>query len=114
MIGDLPCGYQYDLVLVSQIKRLLQDDMPIDLRARLLELIAKRARGVITMEAVAAIQPAPHAAMAMLDEMSKLSIQDKENVMRRPEIFEAHIALNPSILNAIKLCRDHSILETSS
>jgi hypothetical protein len=114
MIGDLPCGYQYDLVLVSQIKRLLQDDMPIDLRARLLELIAKRARGVITMEAVAAIQPAPHAAMAMLDEMKNLSIEDKEKVMRRRDVFEAHISLNPSIMEAISLCRDHNIFDVKA
>jgi hypothetical protein len=114
MIGDLPCGYHYDLVMVSEIKRILQEEMPLEFRARFLELIAKRARGVINMAAVAAVTPAPDAAMAMFKEMDRLSVSDRENIMRRRDVFEAHIALNPSIMEAIKLCRDHSILETSA
>jgi hypothetical protein len=48
----------------------------------------------------------PQNAIAMLDEMKNLAIEDKEKVMRRRDVFEAHIALNPSIMEAISLCRD--------
>ncbi len=111
---NLPCGYWYELVLISAIKRLLQDDMPLEFRARFLELLNKKARGLISMEAVAAVSPAPDAAIAMLDEMKNLSIEDKFKVMRRLDVFEAHIALNPSIMEAIKLCQHHSAPEYSA
>jgi len=100
--------------LISAIKRLLQDDMPLEFRARFLELLNKKARGLISMEAVAAVSPAPDAAIAMLDEMKNLSIEDKFKVMRRLDVFEAHIALNPSIMEAISLCRDNEISDRSA
>jgi len=111
---NLPCGYWYELVLISAIKRLLQDDMPLEFRARFLELLNKKARGLISMAAVAAVTPAPDAAIAMLDEMKNLSIEDKFKVMRRLDVFEAHIALNPSIMEAISLCRDNEISDRSA
>jgi hypothetical protein len=114
LVVNLPSGHYYDFVLVSEIKRLLQEDMPLEFRARFLELLSNRARGLITMEAVAAVKPASDAAIAMLDALAHLSIEDKCKVMRRIEIFNAHIALNPSIINAIKLCRHHAPLETST
>jgi hypothetical protein len=104
----LPCGYWYDLVVASQIKRLLQREMPADLRLRFLELLNRKASGLVTMEAIAAIQPACDAAMAMIEELEPLSIADKCRVMRRIEVFDAHIALNPSILDAVKLRRGYA------
>lgn len=106
----MPSGYWYDLVAVSQIKRLLQKDMPADLQVRFLELVTKKARGLVPMEAVTVIKPACDAAMAMLEELESLSIDDRCRVMRRIEVFDAHIALNPSILDAVKLCHAYSPL----
>jgi hypothetical protein len=116
MTSALPSGYYYyyDLILISQIKHILQENMPLEHRSRFLELLAKKERGVITMAAVAAVQPAPDAALAMLGEMDHLSVSDRENIMRRHDVFAAHIRLNPSIMEAIKLCRDQSAPEYSA
>ena len=65
------------LVNISQVKRVLLDEMTPDLRLRFLEILDKMVHGHLSVEAMQRVEPACDMAMKMLDEMKPLSIDDK-------------------------------------
>jgi hypothetical protein len=103
MLAHTPPGYWETLVSISQVKRILLYEIDPHLRLRFLELLNKMVRGILTVEAMQRIEPACDTAMAMLDEMKSLSIDDKCRLMMKWNVIAAFINLNPSILEAIKL-----------
>lgn len=103
LLAHTPCGYWYDLVNISMVKRLLQMEMPTDVRLRFLEYLNSSPRGMMTLEAMQAVTPACAVAMKMLDEMNPLTIDDKCRLMQKWNVIAAFVNLNPSILDAIKL-----------
>lgn len=103
LIGNTPTGYWYDLVNISQVKRLLQYDMPQDLRLRFLEVMNKHVKGLLTVEAMQRVEPACDATMKMLEEMKSLHIGDKCRLMQRWNVMAAFCNLNPSIVEAMRL-----------
>jgi hypothetical protein len=109
MLADTPPGYWHSLVDISQIKRMLQDEMPPDLRLRFLELLNKSVRDHLTLEAMQAVDPACDTAMKMLDEMKNLSFGDKCRLMHKWNVIAAFCNLNPSIVEAIKLFRSNRL-----
>jgi hypothetical protein len=71
------------LVNISQVKRVLLDEMTPDLRLRFLEILDKMVHGHLSVEAMQRVEPACDTAMKMLDEMKPLSIDDKCRLMMR-------------------------------
>ena len=57
-LAHTPPGYWSSLVNISMIKRVLQDEMPPDIRLRFLEVLNKLVRGHLTLEAMQAVAPA--------------------------------------------------------
>lgn len=103
LLAHCPPGYRPTLIEIAQIKRILLDEMPPDLRLDFLQTMNDRVHGILTVEAMQRIEPACDTAMKMLDEMKSLSINDKSRLMMRWNVIAAFINLNPSILEAIKL-----------
>lgn len=108
LLAHFPPGYWHDLVNISMVKRLLQGEMPPDVRLRFLEYLNNQVRGLLTLEAMQRVESACDTAMTMLKEMHPLSIDDKCRLMRKWNVIAAFINLNPSILSAIKRCREHA------
>jgi hypothetical protein len=98
-----PPGYWSSLVNISMIKRVLQDELPPNLRLRFLEILNKLVHGHLTLEAMQAVSPACDVAMKMLDEMKRLGADDRSRLMSKWNVIAAFCDLNPSILDAIKL-----------
>jgi hypothetical protein len=106
LLAHCPPGYWQSLIEIAQIKRVLQDDMPADMRLQFLEHLHKRVHGHLSVEAMQCVEPACATAMKMLDEMKDLDINDQCRLMLRWNVIAVFVNLNPSILEAIKLiCR---------
>lgn len=103
LLAHTPPGYWHSLVSISQVKRILQDEMPPDLRLRFLQILDNNVRGILSVEAMRHVEPACDVAMKMLDEMNPLSIDDKCRLTRKWNVIAVFVNLNPTILNAIKL-----------
>lgn len=101
--GGLAEGHWYTLVNVSVIKKCLKCKMDDAMRFEFSQHLEKAATSPITTDMVRVIAPACDAAMAMIKEMQHLSVDDKCRVMRRPEVFQEFIRLNPTITDAIGL-----------
>jgi hypothetical protein len=107
LLAYTPVGYWRSLVDISMVKRILQDELPPDLRLRFLEILHKEVRDLLTPEALQRVEPACDVAMQMLDEMRPLSGDDKSRLMMKWNVMAAFCNLNPSILEAIKLFPSH-------
>jgi hypothetical protein len=103
MLAHTPPGYWQTLVNISQVKRVLLDEMDPHLRLRFLEILDKMVRGILTVEAMQRIEPACDTAMAMLDEMKSLNIDDKCRLMMKWNVMATFCNLNPSIIEGLKL-----------
>ena len=103
LLAHTPSGYWHSLVNISWVKRLLQDEMPPDLRLRFLQVLDKTVRDHLTVEAMRRVEPACDTAMKMFDEMKRLSARDICKLMAEWNVIAAFVNLNPSILEAIKL-----------
>jgi hypothetical protein len=102
-LAHTPPGYWDNLVDISLVKRVLQDELTPALRLRFLEVLNKFVRGHLTLEAMQAVAPACNTAMKMLDEMKQLEIGDKLRLMTNWNVVAAFCNLNPSIIEAIHL-----------
>jgi hypothetical protein len=103
MLAHTPPGYWGSLVYISQVKRILQYEMPPDMRLRFLEILDKLVHGILTLEAMQRVDPACDTAMKMLDEMKTLGHADQCRLMSKWNVIAAFCNLNPSIFEAIKL-----------
>lgn len=97
-------GHRYTLVLVSILKKLLTEDMPSAYRLRLLQWLDKCGDQWLSPEAIAAVQPMCADGYEMVREAQKLGPKKALDVYAKADVFRAFVALNPSLLTAIKLC----------
>ena len=102
LIVHCPTGHRYTLVFVSIVKMLLVEDMPPAYRLRFLEWLDKCGDQWLSADAIAAVQPMCADGYEMVKEAQKLGAKALD-VYARWEVFNAFIALNPSLLTAIKL-----------
>jgi hypothetical protein len=102
-IVHTPDGHKYTLVFVSLVKRLLVDEMEPAYRLRFLEWLDKCADTWLRPDMVAVIEPMCADGYEMVREAQKLGAGKMFDVFARWEVFNAFVALNPSILAAIKL-----------
>jgi hypothetical protein len=94
------------------VKRVLLDEMTPDLLLRFLEILHSQVHGNLTVEAMQRVEPACDTAMKMLDGMKSLSVDDKCRLMMRWNVMATFCNLNPSILEAVKICAGTAALPT--
>jgi hypothetical protein len=98
-------GNRYTLVFVSLLKRLLADEMEPSYRFRFLSWLDKCGDNWLTPEKIAAVHPMCDDGHDMFCEAKKLGPGKMFDVFARWEVFNAFVALNPSLLTAIKMPR---------
>jgi hypothetical protein len=110
LVVNVPVGYLCSMVIVSHIKRaLVSCKMSVGLRLRMLELLNANVDLYFTEAALAAIEPACDTAVEMIHECLKVDegnprIGKGFDLLASWEVFGHLIKLNPSLLDAIKLC----------
>ncbi len=100
-----------ELVYVSLVKRELAGDMPANFRFRFLQWLDGRARPnsewenlPLTPGVIAVVEPMDDRAYGeLMGEIMKLGKFDRINAVGREDVFSAFVALNPSLLTAIKM-----------
>jgi hypothetical protein len=107
-IVHCPVGHRYTLVIISEAKRLLAHELHTADRLRFLEFLDSCADKSLTTEAIAAIEPMSDEAHEMVKEARKLGASKALDVFARWEVFNAFVALNPSLLTAIKMPRNYN------
>jgi hypothetical protein len=105
--------YSTELLFVAVTKRWLLGELSVADRLAYLEWLAART-GSITPDVVAAIQPADDTTLQIVTEAARLSLNNDDNgaatfaVLERSDVFGDLLKLNPSMLEAIRLCRQHT------
>jgi hypothetical protein len=106
LIVHTPCGHKSVLVFIAHMKRVLQSEIPTACRLKFLEGIASCRDHVLSEEAIAAIEPLSDEGQAIVDEAMKLGARQALDIFARWEVFAAFVALDPSLLEAIKICEN--------
>ena len=105
LLAETPAGYWFDLVNISQVKRLLEGEMPPHLRLRFLEYLNESPHGRLSLEAMQVVTPACDMAMKIIAEMAPLSLEDKCTIMRKWNVMAVFVNLNGSLIEAMKRFR---------
>jgi hypothetical protein len=113
LISGCPLVSRVELVHVSHLKNILADDeLPATFRLKFLQWLDRRNRpggewGMpkITPEIVAAIDPMCESGCELLREAMKLGSPASINTVGREDVFCAFVALNPSLLTALRMAR---------
>ena len=114
LIPGCPLVSKAELLYVSLVKSLLADDeLPANYRLKFLQWLDKRhprpgaawEQIKITPEIVAAVDPMCESAYELLREAMKLGSPNCINTIGREDVFRAFVALNPSLLTAIRMGR---------
>jgi hypothetical protein len=104
-IVHTPCGYLFDLAIISELKyALLNVKMTAHERLRGLDTIARCVRNPVTEAAVAAIEPACETGRKMLREIHSLPVEKQTSAFNEGDVFRLLAKLNSSLLAALKLC----------
>jgi hypothetical protein len=108
LIVNVPAGHRWNMVAASSIKRWLQEKMDAGLRLRLLESLNGMPDIYLRPEMLAMIEPMCDTAYAIwkeaktLDREGDIGRMASFRVLTSPRVFDHFVALNPSILAAIK------------
>ena len=110
MVANLPPGYRADLAFVSLWKRWLMGELSLADRLRTLEAIGACARGPVTAAAIAAIEPANEVFAQIITDAIRLAAGSEDgkpcfDILERADVFEDLMRLNPSLGQAVALCR---------
>jgi hypothetical protein len=100
-------GHKYTIIFISIVKMLLADEMSSAHRLKFLEWLDKCGDQWLTADMVAVIEPMCADGYEIVREAQKLGAGKMFDVFARWEVFNAFIALNPSILTAIKMSRQY-------
>jgi hypothetical protein len=104
LIVHTPVGYRYTMVFVAHVKRaLVSCEMPVGARLQMLEAINGSVDSYFTAAALAAIEPACDTEAQMIEECLKIEDGKGLDLLASWEVFGHLLALNPSLLAAIKL-----------
>ena len=98
-----PVGHRYTFVFISYVKHLLAGDLPMDYRLKFLQWLDDRNERWERPEIIAAIEPMCEDGYQLLRETMKLGSKKSLDVIASWEVFNAFVALNPSLLTAIKM-----------
>jgi hypothetical protein len=102
----MPIGHLFRMAFVSVIKHaLLTCEMTAGERMKFLDGIARSVTGIVTAEAVAAIEPIDPVGLKMVREITSLPIAKQTTAFKDSDVFRLLAQLNPSLLRALRLCR---------
>jgi hypothetical protein len=120
-VGYLPDGYRFNILMAAYVKyALVTTPMPVGERLQFLEGLDRLTDKTFTAEVLAAVKPASTTAVKMMNEAlnndpDRRRISDKTfRLLTSWEVIWRFIGLDPSLLDAIKLCGHHSRRATKS
>jgi hypothetical protein len=97
-------GHRYTFVFISLVKQLLADeDLPAHYRLKYLEWLDRRNEPWESPQIISAIEPICDEGYQLLREAMKLGPKKGFDTIASWEVFNAFVALNPSLLRAIKM-----------
>jgi hypothetical protein len=97
-------GHRYTFVFISLVKQLLaEEDLPAHYRLKYLEWLDKRNEPWESPQVISAIEPMCAEGYQLLRETMKLGHKKGFDMIGSWQVFNAFVALNPSILTAIKM-----------
>jgi hypothetical protein len=112
LVGDeylivyTPIGHLYSLATISHFKFILFNfKMTAHERMKTLEVIAMCTHGLVTEEAVAAIEPCCETGRKMFQELNSLPMEKRTQAFHDGDVFRLLARLNPSLLAALRLCK---------
>jgi hypothetical protein len=91
------------LVFVSLVKHLLEEDIPTEYRLKYLQWLERRDDWWCSPRIIAAIEPMCNNGYELLRETMRLGHKKGFDTLAHWEVFNAFVALNPSLLTAIKM-----------
>jgi hypothetical protein len=101
-----PSGHLQNLAYIAYFKHaLLNFKLTADFQLKLLEHINSCVYGLVTAEAVAAIEPSCDVGAEMLSELNKVPRSEVSRAFREGDVFRLLAKLNPSLLRALELCQ---------
>lgn len=103
LIVFAPRGWKWTLVVVAHAKRLLQANMPVETRLKILEGLERCEGDRLTDEVLAAVDPMPDAGEEIIREAMTLGPKQALDIYARHEVFTTLATINPSLLTAIEL-----------
>lgn len=103
VILHTPIGYRYILVAIAEIKYWLTRETPAEFRLRLLQFLEGQA-DMFTPEAISIIEPMPPDGLEIVREARKLG-KKWLDVVSQWSVFNAFVAMNPSMLAALKMLK---------
>jgi hypothetical protein len=110
-IVHMPIGHLFNIAFVSFLKQgLLTIKMTAGDRLRILDSMATVINGPVTAEAVTAIEPVDAVGSEMMREIMRLPVERQVLAFRDGDVFRLMARLNPSLLQALKLCVYHSTI----
>ena len=90
-------GHRYTAVVISHAKRMLTEDCPAEFRLQVLQYFDKWVDAHLTAERIALIEPMCAEGETLFNEVRKVGIPKAFDVLARPDVFNAFVALNPSL-----------------
>src|ERR1700730_457824 len=112
LVGDeyrivyMPIGHLYSVATISHFKFMLFNfKMTAHERMKTLEVIAMCTHGLVTEEAVAAIEPCCDTGRKMFQELNSLPVEKRSQAFHDGDVFRLLARLNPSLLAALRLCK---------
>jgi len=97
-----PPGCRYMLATISEVKWWLEQKIPDDARLRFLEFL-ERQDDLFSVDAIAQVDPMPGEGREIIQEARKLGKDKWLDVVARWDVFGALVAINPSMLQALKM-----------
>jgi hypothetical protein len=98
---------RFTLVFISLVKNLLAGELPTEYRLKFLQWLDRRNEPWESPQVIAAIEPMCDDGYQLLREAMKLGAKKGFDVIASWEVFNAFVALNPSLLTAIKMGRGY-------
>jgi hypothetical protein len=112
LILHTPAGHRYTLVVIADIKRVLQAEFPAEYRLQFLEFLDRQSAGW-GAETIASITPMCDAGAEIEREARKLGSKQALDAFAKFDVFSAFCALNPSLLEALRM-RDNMRLYSTT
>jgi hypothetical protein len=101
LILHAPVGWRYTLIVISDLKRMLASEIPTQYRLRFLEFLDKHS-AEWPPEIIAIIAPMCDAGAEIMSEANKLGDKRLDKIAEW-DVFKAFCALNPSLLEALRM-----------
>lgn len=108
-IVHMPIGCLLDLAMASEIKWILATGKAdTETAFRCLKMLSEIAEGIITAQAISAVQPICSRGRAIMKQIHALPVEKQCRAFGDGDVFRILAKLNPSLLTALQVCTWHS------